>query len=263
MQPERFVNSQEETDNAYLYNGKEVQEMPGGWYDYGARFYDVQLGRWQVIDKKAEKYYDYSPFIYAVNNPFRFIDPDGNEIVDAKGNKISYSNKSGWSKNATKDIKIIYSALMETKIGQEQWDKAYQSENRIEMVLVEEKLYSDKTGKPSLGKTNQSIAFDAETVQYVKTDRPMKIKISLGNIKESFDGKNKNLSLRQAIGATAGHEIEHTTEENRELRVKSENNPILYDEEDVETKPNEVGNTIREESRNQIITKMEPSNIKL
>jgi RHS repeat-associated protein len=32
------------------------------WYDYGARFYDPQLGRWNVIDPLVENQEAYNPF---------------------------------------------------------------------------------------------------------------------------------------------------------------------------------------------------------
>ncbi len=67
--------------NKYKYNGKEEQEMPGKWLDYGARFYDTQLGRFHTQDRFSEKYMGLTAYHYTANNPLKFIDINGDSVV--------------------------------------------------------------------------------------------------------------------------------------------------------------------------------------
>jgi RHS repeat-associated protein len=69
--------------NKYKFGGKELQSNEFSdnsgleLYDFDARNYDQQIGRFWSGDRKADKLVQWSPYTYAVNNPILFVDPDG------------------------------------------------------------------------------------------------------------------------------------------------------------------------------------------
>lgn len=67
--------------NKYKLTTKELQsDFKLNWYDFGARMFDEQLGRWIGVDPLSEKYSDLSSYCYLKNNPSNSFDPDGMRV---------------------------------------------------------------------------------------------------------------------------------------------------------------------------------------
>ncbi|MBW8687265.1 DUF6443 domain-containing protein [Chitinophaga rhizophila] len=73
--------------NKRWFNGNELQseEFDDGsgleLYDFNARTYDAQLGRFLQIDPETKEQENFNPYHFGFNNPVKFADPDGRKPV--------------------------------------------------------------------------------------------------------------------------------------------------------------------------------------
>jgi len=199
--------------------------------------------RWYSPDPLAAKFSQWSPYVFVADNPIRYNDPDGRELVDPNGKHVSvHFNKNGtltFSKNATADMKRIANALNLTDAGRGQLKSAMGSDIKVKMNISQEtktETKADGSTGYTYGGTIQGNMKESDNYgKKVNADGTYGIKeasitIYEGTIKEGIkEGsglKHEGLTMEQAIGAVAGHEIVHGTDKaeiNKDLQYEQNN----------------------------------------
>jgi len=104
---ESYVDWRELSWNTpYRFTGKE-QDPETGLYYYGARYYDAKIGRFMSVDPLAEKSPGWSPYTYTLNNPIRYIDPDGRAPISFDGGPDDPPSESQIYFDITREFQAI------------------------------------------------------------------------------------------------------------------------------------------------------------
>lgn len=109
-------------------------------YDYGARMYMPELGRWGTSDRKGELYLSKSPYSYANNTPVNAIDPDGNLVIFINGQHGGDGGKADYWRQYERKLRFNSNLSGGVTYRKEEvlaFDKAVMEQLAIIMLYIE------------------------------------------------------------------------------------------------------------------------------
>ena len=248
----------------YRYTGKELVRFQGlDWLDYGARWYDPAILRWNGVDGMAEKYTPVSSYAFCLNNPLSFIDPDGNNPIFSTSGQFLGCTEEGY----TGMIYVYTNSDDEYKHFEEHDISYYTNEDsdfstyfmtydQVENAFSEYGMPEDSRNKFIFNVTNHiakhfegtningesfnlssvqggRIEYEADAGAYFSTytysngDKPQIV--ARGRTNNEFEGTVENLASCLLVHEWYGHGIKGIRENNHSLAYKYQmQDPIFY-----------------------------------
>ena len=152
-----------------------------------ARSYAFNIGRFLRPDPMQDEYPGISPYAYAANNPLKYVDPDGREIVFA-------------SKEDEERFEVYFANLRKTKTGRELYNTVQNATEKFEFTF--EPLTSNQLGLAE-------IAFDVSPPG--ATIGALDARVSAKDSKVKID-ESRISELGEMVEGTIVHELRHLSD---------------------------------------------------
>lgn len=234
-------------------------------------------GRWIAMDPLSEEFSSWSPYTMSFNNPIQFVDPDGRAADDwrnALGQLVydpkANGGKGDFTKYATKDDKLYGNELRNSgPTGKAQFDFLVSPDSQdIEVEFLPTDTTSGGFGY-FFGKTTNEVKTDENGLVSEITSTKIQIfkgtaetyvnDINNGTVNPNVDKtknqiedektiKNNNLTAKDVITATFGHELGHATKNNAALSKAQAKNPSGV--ADPEMQPQKINSQILKDLAN-------------
>jgi RHS repeat-associated protein len=197
-----YANSTNSEQQPYKFGGKEYDEMHGlNWYDQVARPFGAVIPITPTPDPLSEKYYNTSPYVQWGNNPVKFIDPDGKDIILFN---VTHRNNSGRPDGTRGQVSSATNAALKDIVGTKE-GRAFFAQFAKAGDVVGGYTFEENGKYSSTNLTVYDYSWEKETGNII----PSGVEGSIGvtkdkaTLKISSYGKDKN-----EIGETLTHETQ-------------------------------------------------------
>lgn len=204
--------------------------------------YDAQIGRFHVQDRFADKYVNFNPYQYAINNPLKYVDINGDSVIAVTMNPNDKTSTGEFVGMVNQALGGFYT--VQTRIAEDGSPVMSLAENKDAKGSMnsQQQAFYDAVNGAFNGANDVLIGLDNGSSQYIIGDNSngQVQKIDVADVKQ-LDKGNGVVSSAAALG----HEIN----EGYQTQVKGMS-PLQAHDQGIKVE-NSINGTTRNENARQ------------